>query len=345
VRSACFALLVAGCGFHTVTSPQLDASDDAALDAGGDSGGASLDLAGVDLTGFDGFVDTCPHPLLLGALEPLNGGTSGSILRFTIGATGLTPCTTLTGGGTLPEHIYATAFVPPDAVAAATTDGPWLVGVDDVVRWSRPAASVFPVDVAPVVDTMGNVQVAIGYWKGFTSQPEVDRVSIVPDAVGMETNQTFTGTVLSFSASPLDPKHLLLLDQIASASDYDPWLNSRSTYVMQEMVNLTTISAAVQFGLTRVVWVDSTSNAVRYSNDSGTGPTFLGPIACNLTCNLVHAVPDPTEPHTFLGLCEHAGTTVRDVVRWSSTGGACSVLFDGTAPGPNTRINRLAVAN
>jgi hypothetical protein len=291
-------------------------------------------------------VDTCPHPLLLAALEPLGSGpTSGSILRFSVGAAGLTQCTTLTGGGTLPLHVYATAFVPPDAVAVATTDGPWLVGVDDVVRWSRPASHVFPVDVTPIVDLMGKTQIAVGYWKGFTSTPEIDCIAIFPDAVGMETNQTFAGTVLSFSASPLDPKHVLLVDNLASAADYDPWFNSRTTYVMQEMVNLTTISAAVQSGLNRVVWVDSTANAVRYSNENNGSPVFLGPIACNLTCNLVHAVPDPTEPHTFLGLCEHSGTTVRDIVRWSSTGGACSVVYDGTKPGANTRINRLAVAN
>jgi hypothetical protein len=147
------------------------------------------------------------------------------------------------------------------------------------------------------------------------------------------------------SASPLDPKHLLLLDNGASAADYDPWFNSRTTYVVSQAVNLTTIAAAVQFGLNRVVWIDATANAVRYVRENNGNPVFLGPIACNLTCNLIHAVPDPTEPGTFLALCEHAGTTTRDIVRWTSTGSGCSVVYDGTTAGANTRLSRLAVAN
>lgn len=98
MRSILFALLLAGCGFHTVDGPRLDGGDDLSSDGGG--------------------------------RESLNGG-QGGVLRFTIGATGLTACSTLTGKGTLPQQPFAVAFVPPDAVAVATRDGLWLVGVDD----------------------------------------------------------------------------------------------------------------------------------------------------------------------------------------------------------------------
>lgn len=336
-------VFLAGCGFKSTDGPPLDAGDDQGVSGDGSS---SVDLAGVDLVGFDGSIDTCPHPLLLSGLETLSGSGPGGVLRFTITSSGLTPCSTLTAQGNLPQQPLAVAFVPPDAVAAATRDGLWLVGVDDVVRWSRPAAmTIYPVDVAPIVSMTGDVQVAVGTWRGFTSNPEIDDLEIDADGSSMPTTHQFTGTVLSMSASPLDPKHLLLLDNAASAADYDPWFNSRTTYVVSQAVQLTTIAGASQFGLNRVVWVDKDNNAVRYVRENNGNPVFLGPIACNQTCTLVHAVPDPTEPGTFLGLCEHAASVVRDIVRWKSTGGGCDILYAGTTPGANTRLSRLAVAN
>ncbi len=340
-------LVIGGCGF------QRQADFDLSLDRdGGDGGGAAgdgapaQDLAGLDLAGSD----NCPHPSLLVGLENVSGSNGGGkVLRFTIGAGALQPCSTLTGGGTLPAQPLAVAFIPPDTVAAATRDGLYLLGVDDLVRWNRPIPDIsyLPVEVIPLKTPQGDTVPAVGYWHAGTSNPEIDHVDVQRDSGPPAYTFPQSGGVLSITQSPIDPGRWFALDDSAAADDVDPFSGAKSPYRAPAggTTSFQTVSASSMSGYNRVVWVDAAANAVDYVRENNGNPILLGPIPCAAqTCNLIHAVPDPTDPTAFIALCEHAGTTTRDIVRWSSTGGACTAVYLGTQAGANTRLSRLAIA-
>jgi hypothetical protein len=343
-------LLTGGCGFKR-QGPDLDLS----LDYDGAEpidGGGSADLTGGG-GGDLGTLDNCAHPALLVGVENVSGSSGGGkVLRFAIGSSGLTPCGTISGGGTLPAQPLAVAFVPPDAVAAATRDGLYLIGVDDVNRWNRaiPNPNYLPVDVFPIVTPQSQTVVAVGYWHAGTTNPEIDHVDLQADGNAPLFTFSQSGTVLSMTQSPIDPSHWFALDVgsvPAAAFDVDPYTPGSTTYhaAVGGSSALSTIYAASIGGYNRVVWVDGTSNGVYYVRENNGNPALSGPIKCPAsTTTLIHAVPDPTNPTAFIGLGEHPGTTTRDILRWTSTGGPCDVLYSGASAGASTRLSRLALA-
>jgi hypothetical protein len=331
----------------------FDGGDDLSV---GDGFNPNTDLAILD----GGIEPGCPRPQLFVGVENLNQSSSapGRVLRFSLAANGdTTPCSTLTAQGTLPPQPMAVAFIPPDAVAAATRDGLWVIGLDDVARYTR-AGSDLPIDVFPLIAGNGEQLVAVGYWNGASSEPVIDRVEALRDAsppvYTWQTNSV--GFPLSFGVrsmthSPLDPGRILALENASvtspqAAADVDPFANSKNGYVAYPAGrDLRSIYSIVTAGLRRTVWVSADLNAIFYVRDQGGGIPLSGPIKCvNRTCNLIHAVPDPTDPVRFLALCETPASVVRDVVRFSSTGGACDIIYTGTNAGANTRLSRLAIA-
>jgi len=346
------AIVGGGCGFER--SMQLfDGGDDQAID--GDGGNGNADLAILD----GGYEPGCPRPQLLIGVENLNQSSNapGRVLRFSLAASGaLTACPTLSAQGALPHQPMAVAFLPPDAVAAATRDGLWVLGLDDVPRYTR-AGSDLPIDVFPIIE--GTEQLAaVGYWNAGSSSPVIDRVEVQrdsgPPVHTFRTNSAgfpLSFGVRSMTQSPLDPGRLLALENPSvgnpqAGADVDPFTNTKQGYVAYPAGrDLISVSSIVTAGLRRTVWVAADLNAIFYVRDQGASIPLSGPIKCTTqTCNLVHAVPDPTDPVRFLALCEQAASVERSVVRFSSTGGTCDVVYNGALAGANTRLSRLAIA-
>jgi hypothetical protein len=341
--------VVAGCGPAQRT--KLDASEEDAMNF------PVGDLS-TDLTGFvgDGGAGACAAPVLLVGLENLGGGASagGKVMRFSLSGTTVQTCSSLTGAGMLPAQPMAVAFVPPDGVAAATRDGLYLLNLDGSVRWSRPHTQL-PIDVFPIVDGTGDTLVAVGYWHAGTSSPVIDHVDAHRDGTAPVFTWTMGGGfplssgVRAMTQSPRDPGRLFALDNPSSttpaaAAEVNPFTPSKTAYVPYPAgQDLRTVYAFAQAGYNRTVWVDETENAIYYARENTGNAALLGPIKCaGNTCMLKHAVPDPTNPTGFLALCETAGVE-RDIVRFSSTGGTCDVIFPGVNAGANTRLSRLAV--
>jgi hypothetical protein len=251
----------------------------------------------------------------------------------------------------------AVAWIPPDGVAAATRDGLFLLNSDDTVGWSRsiPTASYVPIDVIPLASGSETL-VAVGYSYGFTATPYIDEIDAHRDGnlpvFTFHTGGAFpVEQVISMTQSPLDPGRFFALVPLgvslpAAAWDVDPSAPSKTMYLAypSSAYQLSTIYAIAQGPRHRTVWVDTADNSVGYSDESGSGPTLLGPTACSgSSCTLVHAVADPTDETRFIALCNRPGTIVRDIVRWSAAGGSCDVLYPGDAAGANTRLSRLAL--
>jgi hypothetical protein len=329
--------------------------------------GGREDLAGADLTPppdlaiLDGGIEPgCPRPQLLVGVEQLNQSSSepGRVIRFALdNAGGFTPCASLSAGGKLPKQPMAVTFVAPDQIAAATRDGLWVLGLDDQERWHTNTTDL-PVDVFPLIAGPETL-IAVGYWQAGSADIVIDRVDAHRDqgapVYTWRTNSA--GFPLSFGvramvASPLDPGRIFALDNPsagnpAAATDVDPFTNTKQNYVLYPTSrDLISMYAFWLGGYRRVVWIDAVANAIYYTRENNGNPALSGPIACNgLTCDLVHAVPDPTDPVRFLALCAMPGpSTVRNIVRFSSTGGACTMMYSGVTAGAATRLSRLAIA-
>jgi hypothetical protein len=243
-------------------------------------------------------------------------------------------------------------------VAAATRDALVLLGTDDTVRWSHAPSSTnfLPIDVFPIRHN-GETLVAVGFSYGFTSTAYVDEIDAHRDGNAPVFAWQLNGTgfplgdgVASVTTSPLDPAHLFALvtplsSQPAAAWDVDPYAATKTLYLAYPAVGAPqTIYAIVDGAAHHTVWVDPTANAFWYTLESGSAPSYVGPASCTgLPCTLVHAVPDPTDGTRYIALCEQPASIIRNIVRWSP-GGSCSVLYQGTSAGANTRLSRLAVA-
>ena len=336
-------VFAAGCGFEREMQT---------FDGGGDGPGGGGDGG----AGGDAGMTACPLPVLLMAVEQLGGAGPGRIMRFSLDASGsITPCSALTARGALPQQPFAVAHVPPDRVAAATRDGLYVIDFDDDIVFSR-SGTMFPVSVFPI--KQGSVQhVAVGLWSQGTSNPEIDRIEVYRDgsSAPIVWNAATVGFPQRFpmaaaAPSPIDPGRFFALDEaIAStpnaAADVDPFAQSKTSYVSYPAGrNLVSISSYLMGGQRRTVWVDESGNAIYYTRELSGNPALSGPIKCALTCNLVHAVPDPTDPVRFLALCEKTASIERDIVRFSSTGGNCTVVYQGVDAGAQTRLAQLAVA-
>src|SRR5262249_37427039 len=93
----------------------------------------------------------------------------------------------------------------------------------------------------------------------------------------------------------------------------------------------------------RIAWTGAPNTSQRNSLYYLQGGTAIGgAIPCNnMTCDFVHAVPDPTLNTRYLAICD-VGTTVRSVVRFKTTDNTCETILDG-ATLPNKMLRRLAV--
>jgi len=332
-------LLLCGCG----SSPyylgiDLGLTDDAAVDMAGLPDGVHP--------------DRCKPPLLLVGIQNFtqDATVGGKVVAVSLPSG--TACSTYTAGGKLAAHVEAVAWMPSGAIAVAADEGLIVLNTDDSVRFAvgPPTTVLRPVDVFPL--TMGTTEFAVVGW---TSGSTIERLDAYSGAFSSHTwDDTTTGIsgifpLVGATLSPLDPSHFLGLEQSGSSTDAaidaDPFNAMAFDYKAYPFTGtLTTIASINQPPLRRTVWVDSDSNGVVYFND-GSGMSGLGgPIGCSGCTTLLHAVPDPTEPHTFLLLCGSSGSLHRTVRRVSSTGSSCDLIFDGAQAGSLSRLTRLAVA-
>jgi hypothetical protein len=360
---ACLVLAVAfaswGCGFH---------GERVSLDAGMDlaGGGGSSDLAGVDLAGADlsggGGMLACAPPVLFISVEDLNAAhtVGGRVQPLSLSTTPPTVCAAMTGGGLLPVQPFT--LTPIDGgIAVGTRDGLWVIDWNDTTRWHMPPLdpSWQPVDVIPLAGSGNGPFVALGSWQAGSSMPEIDRIDLYDATTGTLLSkwpmdwmsQPINFPIMSIARSPLDPRHLFSIDRPFdtnpnAATDVDPIAQMRYPYVgYPSGANLISIYASTQSGQRRTVWVDGTANAIYYSAETAGNAVLHGPSACNASCNLVHAVPDPTDASSFLGLCADPANSIhRSVMRWSP-GGTCTLVYDGAGQGAQTRLSRLALVN
>jgi hypothetical protein len=356
---ACLVLALCGCGFQ---------SQRVSLDLGFDlaSGGGGADLAGVDLAGADlagsGGTLSCAAPVLFLSVEDLNAAhtVGGRVQPLSLSTTPPTVCTPMTAGGLLPVQPFTLAPID-GGIAVGTRDGLWVIDWNDSARWHMPPLdpSWQPVDVIPLSGNGNGPFVALGSWQAGTSMPEIDRVDLYDAASGTLLskwpmdwmNQPINFPTMSITHSPVDPHRFFSIDRPFdtnpnAATDVDPFAQNRYPYVAYPSgANLVSIYTSTQSGMRRTVWVDGTANAIYYTAETAGNPVLHGPSACNASCTLVHAVPDPTDGSSFLGLCADPANTIhRSVMRWSP-GGSCTLVYDGAGQGAQTRVSRMALVN
>jgi hypothetical protein len=335
-------LLLCGCG----SSPYLLNLD---LGVNGD---AAADMAGLPVGAHP---DTCKPPLVLVGIQNFTSGATAGGRVLALSLPSGTPCSTYSAGGKLTPNVEAVAWLPSGGVAAATDEGLFVMNADDTVKFAiaPPTSGLLPVDVFPM--TMGATEFAVVGW---SSSRTIERLDAYNGGFSLHTwDSTTTGISGAFplvgaTLSPLDPSHFLGLEQTGTSTDaaidLDPFNAMAFDYKAYPFTGtLATIASINQPPLRRTVWVDSDANGVVYFND-GSGMSGLGgPItacATSVCPQMLHAVPDPTEPHTFLVLCGASGSLHRTVRRVSSTGSSCDLIFDGAEAGSQTRLSKLAVA-
>jgi hypothetical protein len=360
--------MVAGCGFNAVDNlnninPDLAGVDfagaDFSLPAGADLAlPAGADLAGVDLAGGCNTCN-CGQPVLLMAIESVNGGTGndGRILQFGLGGAQPQKCgNDLQAGKTLDKSPKSLAWFPPDGILYGGENALYLIdAAKDLYRWNfKTTRSDTPIAAFPL-SRNGSFVVGAGF--DTTGFDEVTLLYILDPKNGMQlfmwdvTDQTnspiFLGSSIpAMTKSPLDAERIFYVKTIindAPAMDvavpYDNMMVKPSPYWQQRptgnyLSTMETYAGTVK----RIVWVQPSNNSmtadgIYFANDDGTGPTMTGPLMCNNPMCAVPfkthgAAPDPTADNRVFATCMSPTSNLGHVVRIDD-GGNCDVIYDG----------------
>jgi hypothetical protein len=367
--------LLAGCGFHAVTSGNdMGGSGGASGSSGGGSGGGGNaggggnggnggggngGSSGGDMAMGNGD-PSCPLPQLLVAVQStLNGGGYGRIARLSLASGQPTMCALRDGHKSidaLPQTI--TGFAGKIAIASADH----VYAVDpgqDVVSWINPVGSLLStplgIDAFELQDPAGKPLVAVATALA-TSNPVVRQVDVftsdgkVPAMTpwcmqaGCDQDLHLGLGIVGMTADPMAPTHLLALDTGTDTAAWtvDPYVPSHSTVVgnlSRPLLGLYAVGGATR----RYVWiVGGSPNAIIYTSDVGGG--IQNPVYCASGCDpILHAVPDPTDNDHFFLLCDSDMPDTRRVVR-VDTSGKCTTVLAGSALPASTRMARLGLA-
>ena len=363
-------LLAAGCGFHAVGN-----GDGGDLDMGtssmDDSEGA--DLFGVppgsDLSMTSG--GGCPDPLLLVGVENLHNGDTGGgrVARFSLTASGVKQCTTLSGQGLIAPQ--------PLAVAAHARRHRRRHHRRALLRRSRDrhgqvvearAASVglAAAGCVPILNPQGVPIIAVAYGPAGSAPNTIREV----DAFGANgapadgSPWCIQGTgctalplslgILSMSATPIRS------DALHRARLFDAGRGDRGQPVGHaggdEGDVHRHVQRAARVGVRRRAG-SSGAGALRVARpDDGDGLDPVldrhrqravgvgGPIKCASGCTtILHVVPDPTTPDGYFALCDGATVDTRTVVRFDGASLACNQILDGKTFGAESRLSRLGI--
>jgi hypothetical protein len=321
----------------------------------------------------------CGTPALLVAVESSNGATSndGRVLQIPLGtSTAPSACRDLTAGKTLPKSPTALGWLQPRyAIWGAPESVTLIDSVKDLVKWNyqdpqhNPPLSVFPLERGT-----GGPVVAIGYdSQGFNTINLLNILDIKSgnklfgwDVTDAQNSPIYLGSeVPSMAQSPIDPTHIFFVDNGSNpypASDipvpYDGkpvkatvyWMNRPNGNYLKTINTVRTSNG----GGHRTVWLQYTNSttindAVFYTNDDGTGPSFTGPLSCsNPAClqpfKSTDAVADPTTANRVIATCQSASDQYVHHVVTIDDNGTCNILYDGTALPMMTYPVALAIA-
>jgi hypothetical protein len=238
-------------------------------------------------------------------------------------------------------------------VAVGTDSAVYLIDADtDQYKWfqnlNARVRDVFPLQ-APSGPAVG-VAVLDGYYT------DISDLLVLDIAHGMQKNDfvlNMSGqplllglSVINLTQSPKDPTHIFAIKttdygaaDVAVPFDNNPVAPMPYYNKGAPQGGFTTMSAMKSGdGTIRVVWAESSapdnnSDAVYYSNDTGSGPSPNGPLRCDVSqcaspLRLEDAVADPTASDSVFAICDGAGT-ITHVVRLSSSG-SCQLIFDGS---------------
>lgn len=352
--AALMAPLLAGCGFHSVSSR------DGGLPGADLAVGSASDLAGAEMggrgTGDDGgmTVDGCSTPTLLVLLRNANQSSiGGQVFQLSLATPTPQRCGT-TLKNTIVDLPFAVAWIPPDMVAVGADTATYLIdAVTDQYRWNKTTGRVR--DVFPIQSPYG---IAVGIAQYDTvSYSEIRDLLVLDTSQGKQIGDYTLNSdpfllglsVVGMTQSPFEPSHAFAIKPIDyQAADapvpFDNQPIQKQIYYQQAPPSgsFTSISSVRAVGdVIRTAWVehdDGNSNAADaayFVNDAGSGPQLAGPLRCSASVcgsplQLTDVVPDPTSTANVIGICQAATTsTVAHVVRFSASG-SCEVLFDGS---------------
>jgi hypothetical protein len=371
---ACSLLLLfccASCGFQSTSKCHTKdmagaAGSDLARSSPSDGASSTYDLLGVppgtDLAAPS--KDNCGHPQLLVAVEnlhdPNSGALGGKVARLALGDGSKLPtsCATLSASALIDAHPLAVTWVPPSSIAAATSNGLYVLNpTTDTILWKN--SDNPPLDVFTMHSPSGATLVAlvISNSAGTGSDGSAihtydlmgNPVNVWKLDVGIGSDELPIGIeIWSITPSPLDPSHLFAAGGSTNspAWDVDTINKTKSSYRPD---NGTTMGTIYSIASKRTAWSTKYQkpSAVYYTSEPNTTTTALsGPIRCTPGCDtILHVVPDPTESDRFLALCDAATMGgPRQIVRFTTAGGACEKVIDDAALGIQLQMARLAIA-
>jgi hypothetical protein len=236
---------------------------------------------------------------------------------------------------------------------------------DAITGGFGPSPGLDAIDVAPN-QAAGKQQLAVGFrlTAANPSNPsglyELDLFDPVTTAVTrIQATALGLGSVLAFAADPWDATRLMMLDPHTpnpqALETVDPLAPSVTPYFAEPAgIGFHSLAIAPIPTGTGIMWAaQNTYNGYYTGNeplgDGGAGPFLWGPIVCS-GCNMIHAVPDPTDGNRAFVLCDAGGAVntriVYRVTRPSGAGniqGSCVPVFNGTQLGSTMQLTHLAV--
>jgi hypothetical protein len=379
-------LLTACCGFNHVNDGGGSGDDMAGLpDGDGDmAGGGSGGGGGGGSGGGGGGTASCTSggcgcgaPVLLVAVQSVNGGTGtdGRVLQLSVPPTGpATACgPQLTASGALSKSPTAVGWMPPDGVIFGSTESVLVLdGVHDQIRATyRPTQfgdeprALFTLTRAGMPDVL-----AVAY--DTTSNGEIDVLAMVDPKTGAElkwwniTNNSapiqLGSSVAAMARDPFDPSRIVYVDNGIQAHPATqapiPWdgmaIKPTVWYATRPPGSYPQTLNALDGAVKRAVWAQTTSSStaadVIYEiDDDGTGPQLFGPLNCtaDMICKqpfkTTDAAPDPTGAHRVIATCDSPTSNIKHVVRIDAAG--CTQLVDGNTLPTLTYPVALAVGN
>ena len=315
--------------------------------------------------------DGCPLPWVLGAVQDLDSrrACGGRVWRWSVtDRDNVCTCAALDGDGLLDPLPFAIGFVPPSTVILGGQSSVQAIdAASDRVLWSQPIPGR-AIDVFPIANPSGQLRVAAA--SGTVVGERANIIHIFEPAAGTPEQSWFTsadlgiGSFESATVSPYNRQWMRVLKTSGSAAiDFDPWndrvMNSPAHTANSSGYFLHTISATYSRTFHQTVWTGERTDLpgdpsrvqrVSLVTDEGNnrvGPgdycrEFMDGLEYDVTCDFVHAVPDPTKETATFAICDYGGGQ-RRVVRIQSSE-RCETLVEQTAVASDMRLWALALA-
>lgn len=227
-------------------------------------------------------------------------------------------------------------------------------------------SSLAPIDATWVQNAEGS-ELAVGFALAAATPPaplyELDlyRPGLAPIAHSWPAATLGIDHVLALQTDPWDPARLMVLDPNPSnpqALEFvQPLTSTVTPYYSEPMgtiFGLHSLALLSQAGNQRVVWTARNTYNGFYYGDDTTGPDagapfIVGPVECS-GCDMLHAVPDPSNFKSAFALCDTGGAlNSRVVYRVTAAGigttaGTCVPVFRGDQLGARLQLTHLALA-